>query len=387
MISTILILFVIVYNENIIRIDHQLTEHSLVVPVTGQVSNRNGTVFEGLLIPSRFSSEIILSKHTEEVQVVTAFRGIFQNTALYPSDENTGFRINSVTNLSLYAEDKDLTIEWLSGYDEDLFNTTKPLVMLSNAIKDEAYWLTDDVVRLELYYFRPDGSRFMSLDYFKSIDLQVAGFFEFESDALQDIIRPQLILSHQFICHISQEEGIDFYSDSASFRVTNPLELNLFIEEMREVGFYSLSVTADPLGDTGDTLLVDDSTFVNGATQLLQTIHLQQRFYPVIFVSIGLIVFFVSYLMLQSRRQELLIFRLLGVSKRSCFFMYLIEQNIIFVLGKIAAVLLSVIFMSHIGIRGLYPLFIAYLFFSIGCTTSLLFMERKSIMIAVSERE
>ena len=227
----------------------------------------------------------------------------------------------------------------------------------------------------------------MRLDYFQTLDLQVAGFFELEDEPLHNIARSKLILPHQFIYQTFQEEGVNFYNESASFRITNPLELNAFKEEMSLSGFHQLNVTADIRDNIGDTLIIDDSGFIYGVTPLMQTLHLQQRFYPVVFVAIGLIIFFVSYLMLQSRRQEFLVFRLLGVSKGSCFSMYFIEQTVIFILGKIVVVLLSVIFISQVGIRELFPLLITYLCFSIGCIASLLFMERKSIMIAVSGRE
>jgi hypothetical protein len=386
-ISTILILFVIIYNENINRIENQLLDHSIYVPVTGQISNRNGTMLEGLLIPSRFSSEILLSEHTGDVQVVTSFRGFSQNADGYQSDESMGIPISSVTNIALYAENKNITIEWLPGYDEVLFDALDSLVIINNEVKDEVYWLTNNSIILELHFFRPGNFRTMELDYFQTLDLLVAGFFELEDDTLHNTVSSKLIMPHQFIYQTFQEEGVNFHHESTSFRINNPLELSSFKEDMSVSGFYQLNVTADIRDNIGDTLIIDDSEFIYGVTPLMQTLDLQQRFYPVVFVAIGLIVFFVSYLMLQSRRQEFLIFRLLGVSKGSCFSMYFIEQTVIFILGKIVAVLLSVIFISQVGIRELFPLLITYLCFSIGCIASLLFMERKSIMIAVSGRE
>jgi hypothetical protein len=333
------------------------------------------------------SSEILRSEYTQDVQVVTLFHGIFQSPTLYQLGDGMGVSVGSVTSIASYRDDRNITIEWLPGYHEDLFETSDSLVIMNNNIRNAVDWLINDTISLELYYFKSDRLGWMFLDYFQWVDLQVAGFFEQEDDSLHSTGTPELILSHQFIYGKFQEENMSFYSDSTSFRVANPLELNMFKEEMELLGFYPLSVTANPRNNAGDTLIVDDSAFVYGASQLMQTLLLLQRFYPVIFVSIGLIIFFISYLMLQSRRQELLIFRLLGVSKRGCFAMYFIEQTVIFILGKIVAVLLSVIFISSVGVRELYPLLIAYLFFSIGCIASLLFMERKSIMIAVSGRE
>jgi ABC-type antimicrobial peptide transport system permease subunit len=279
-----------------------------------------------------------------------------------------------------------MIIEWLPGYCEDVFNNGQNLVIASNEIIDEMDLYTNDTIAIDLFFLiRGDGFGTMVFEPFRLIDLQVAGFYEFDDEL--DGLRPMLVISHHFIHQEFQREGMVFDSASLSFGISNPLDLNLFKEEMNELGFHPLNVEANVFGNVGDTLVVDDSAFVYGASQLVQSLQLLQSFYPVIFLAAGLIVFFVSYLTIQSRRQEYLVFRLLGISRNSCLLMYFIEQNILFILGKLVAILLVAIFLSQIELRGLYPLLIAYLLFCIGSLTSLLFFERQSIMISVSKRE
>ena len=170
-----------------------------------------------------------------------------------------------------------------------------------------------------------------------------------------------------------------FFADSARFRVSQPLELNRFKEEMDKLGLMPVISQANST-QRGTSLTVNDETFIKAATRLKENITLQRMIMPFIILIVGLLGFVVSYLLLQSRRPEIAIMRSLGVSQRSCFVMLLFESAILELSGSLLGVAAAMMLIDVdivLGLAVVIPFFAIYM---AGTAVALILLGRFSVM-------
>jgi len=111
----------------------------------------------------------------------------------------------------------------------------------------------------------------------------------------------------------------------------------------------SANPQANPLSISGETLIVNDKTFIHSASSLKKNLTLTYTFFPLILIIVILVGYTASYMMMQSRRQEFAVMRSLGTSKKKCEAMLTIENMILVLFGCLIGALIAS-FISTIGI-------------------------------------
>jgi ABC-type antimicrobial peptide transport system permease subunit len=153
------------------------------------------------------------------------------------------------------------------------------------------------------------------------------------------------------------EADVDFSLDSASFTVADPLNLDAFKAAMNHYNLHEVSSTAE-FSVEGNSLSVEDETFIKTAGRVKNNLTVQYAFAPVIFLVIALIGYALAYLLMQGRRTDIAIMRSLGASRRVCVLIMFIEYAMLGLAGCLLGTACAAIWMKP----GWSTLLIALLF-------------------------
>jgi len=130
--------------------------------------------------------------------------------------------------------------------------------------------------------------------------------------------------------------------------------------------------------------MVNDAAFISSATRLQETLSLLRGFLPLLAAALVIIGYFVAYLMIQSRREEYTVFRLLGLSKHENMRMYFIEITVLTLAGSLLGTTISVASGIGLFLMGLYVFLLFSLCFLLGGAIALLRLGSTNIMLALT---
>lgn len=152
----------------------------------------------------------------------------------------------------------------------------------------------------------------------------------FNTNTLQ--LPSDILIPFEAVRKVFHQNKIDFYVDSASFYVADPLQLNVFKNEMKSFGLLERAPSAKLTYD-GIALVVRDTTFRTLASQLRQSIDALEGFFPFISTIVIFIGYITSFLLLNSRQKEYALMRALGAGRGKCFLIFFLEQFFLIILG------------------------------------------------------
>lgn len=333
-IGIMLVLLLHVYFGSIHSYERQLAELAEQVPVTCYVTNANGTRGNGLFIPENLVDGLMGSERITDASFqvcLMAGEGEFEPIDypkylnLHVAGVNRVEAVDSLTEEMIYMEAEELN---------SFFASEDRECIVSEKVMRRQNWEVGDTVTLTFYYYNAD-SALMKLDVFPlgAVQVKIAGAME---DLLgkTSVNAMDMILPYEALRGIYHQYGIPFFTDTATFCVKNPLELNAFKEEMRSIGF----TEADPLAADsyrGRSLSVRDGSFIPRATDLLHSIEFMEAFFPVVCILVLLIGYVVSFLTANSRMEEYALLRLQGVRNGQAALLFLTEQMALVFLGNL----------------------------------------------------
>ena len=85
----------------------------------------------------------------------------------------------------------------------------------------------------------------------------------------------------------------------------------------------------------GSAAVINDRKFILRAEPLERNIRLLQSLYPLFFAAVAVIAFLVSYLLAQSRRDEIAVCRSLGESRTGVFLQFFWESTVVCLSGAV----------------------------------------------------
>lgn len=298
--SLMLVLLLGIYLGNLSKIHSQIANLSESMPVYARVYNSTGNENRHLLIKQEFVDGIRASKHVREVKETAELIG--------KNEDEESYQI-------LALED-----EKLSGLSSGqcLVSTT---FLKNNGLK------AGDKISLSVYYFALDimAGR-LTEQFLTQMEFEIAGSYDMDEDI------------HIPLPHAKEmfgQTGTAYHASSLGFRVREPKLLNDFKKEMKELGLQTIQ-SGEKETWQGCALGVEDATFMEASMKLENNKTLLQSFLPVIFMVLLVAEYLVSWLLLQSRRQEFAIMRALGKSRRACSRNLLAEQMVLILGGMIA---------------------------------------------------
>lgn len=300
-ISLMLVLLFGIYLGNLNQVMRQIENLSDSMPVYASVYNSNGNYKRHLQIEEKIVEGIRKSAHVAWVEETAELvgKGVpgenFQILAL-ENEKLENLKQGQCLASSLFLKNNDLEV--------------------GDKIALPVYCYVVDMMTGQL------TERFMA-DY----EWEIAGRFEMEEDI-------HIPLDHAK--ELFAESKNTYYASSMSFRVKEPKLLNELKAEMQALGLQTIQSGAKETF-YGRALGIEDATFIEASIKLENNKTLLQSFLPVILLLLLVAQYLVSYLLLQSRRQEFAIMRALGKSKKDCRKSLMAEQMTLVFAGVIAA--------------------------------------------------
>lgn len=349
------------YLNNIYDCKIQLQNLPNISPVYCRVSNLNGSSEIGLEISEKLITDLESSTKIKDaafsVRMVAGVGDFLiedwkEKLNLSVAGANS---IDAISGISL----KNIHIE------EDVpnfFTSSKPICIINKFVMEKNNLEVGDMVMLNLYYQYYDEKTRLHYAPLDLTPLEIIGTMDLSSsNTLQ--LPPDILIPFEVVREIFRQNRIDFYADSASFYVADPLQLNDFKEEMKSFRLLERVASAKLTYD-GIALAVRDTTFRTLASQLRQSMDALEGFFPFIFLIVIFIGYITSFLLINSRQKEYALMRALGAGKVKSFFIFFLEQFFLVLLGELIGGGVAILIFTKILVIGLLMVIFLLLFYS-----------------------
>lgn len=378
LVSLLVVFFLFIYINSIITNQLQFDNLPKALPVTARIVNHNGSQVVGLIIGEQMINNVKNSGFVKDLYYSVRMAANFSSM---PGEQDAfkSIFIQAVNDIEAVPNYKDRNIELKSAVDIGFLHGSDAMCIADDMFMQRNNLAIGDSIAINLYGFRydPSDETFMYVP-LGSCSLLIVGSMS-PSASGGDASVMNLLCPVGWAKEKHLEAGASFYFDSARFTVLDPMNLNAFKDAMRKN--YLLSV--DPLSEqsvAGDALSVQDETFIKTATRLRNSLSVLYAFAPIVFIVTAFVGYAVSYLLMQSRRTDIVIMRSLGTSRAKCIAVFSLEYAALGLVGAVIGLGLSVIFM---GFAGFGPLFVALLYvlsFMLGITGAAFQISRRTAM-------
>ena len=380
----LIVVFLLLFFRGLETNLNQLNALPNAIPIEARINNLNGTLFSGMMIRESVIEALDQSKYVTDLDYTSE---LCATQGEVPKSDDEALDAGSFTlpqclgvnRAEAYPALTSEATQFRQGDGPEELAGAEPVCVMRNDALGKLGFSVGDKIQLTLFHITYPGDNAMrKFHYLGTYEVTIIGSFdpttsETESRSAQ-VVFPIAWLRSQF-----SQQQVMFFADSARFRVSQPLELNRFKEEMDKLGLMPVVSQANST-QRGTSLTVNDETFIKAATRLKENITLQRMIMPFVILIVGLLGFVVSYLLLQSRRPEIAIMRSLGVSQRSCFVMLLFESAILELSGSLAGVAAASILVDVdivLGLAVVIPFFAVYM---AGTAVALILLGRFSVM-------
>ena len=374
-----------IYLAGIDRTETQLLALPDAMPISASVCSLDGSQFNGLQIRETTIEGLLSSAFVRDLKMglmlAAGVRGILQEADELPSMWYV-VAANSAEALEGFEPD---AVEWLPGYGPDMLRGNEAVCVAGSHFMAACGFSLGDSIPLELYSYMYGDYGTISYEPLELVETRIVG----AADLMTLSNAPHVILPFEYARAIFHRQGKDFNTSSASFDVIDTLRLNDFKAEMKTLRLNPVSYTGDMamlvVAHKGMALLVNDAAFISAATRLRESLSLLRGFLPLMAVVLAAIGYFVAYLMIQSRREEYAVLRLLGMSRRESMRLYFTEMAALTLGGSLIGVLISIA--AGIGslVVGIWVFLLFSLCFMLGSFIALLRLGRTNVMLALAQ--
>lgn len=307
------------------------------------------------------------------------------------------------------------TGEFMSGYDESIFTEqdwTEPVCIVSTQFMANYGVALGDTIRVYVV----NGTSYSSSDAndpaFVGLELKVVGSFYRQAsedyiysplsggvlklDGLMDGETAEIgrynVFGHMRhwnpdVTVLSSQELIDVLLDesyvaSFSFTLKDARRLTEFKDTLEEIGFSGPKQDRD----IRVAITIEDKDFVESISSIAQRSTYMEILYPVLLVLVCSVGVIASFLMINSRREEIAVMRGLGAQKKRIFRTFLYEQLLLLAAGLLIGVVVWLSFgdAAQLKTPDLYAFFVCY---ALGAGIALILQNRKSAITILSEKE
>lgn len=345
-ICTCLVLLLNVYLGNIESNERQLENLPEAVPVYCIITSLNGNRQAGLSIKGDLVEKLRESSHVKEDAYTVRMMGGIGEFAIEDWKENLNLHIIGTNHVNAIPGFTSENIQMNQEEQDAFFSSSLAECIVSSSLMEQKEWKVGNQISLTLYYYTYDDMKGIDITPLELITVKIVGEME-PSFAVTDQMPPDILMPMETVKESYERKYIPFSVDSASFYVSNPLKLNEFKEEMKSFGFMGKAPSARD-SYQGNALTVKDSVFISLASQLQQTISMLYSFFITICITIMIIGYITSFLLIGSRQKEFSLMRALGVRARGCFGILWLEQFLLVLTGGVIGSAICIVFQ---GIR------------------------------------
>jgi hypothetical protein len=358
------------------------------MPVSARAASLDGSRFDGLQIPETVADGLIASEHVTGLRLTVLMGGyIGASPEDYLENQLSGYVAGANGFAALEGLPPD-AVEWLSGYDGTFLQGREAACIADAALMARYGWRVGDVIPLNPIRFEYLDRGGLSYHETARLDTRIVGAANLSSALASPA---GIVLPFETVRALFHRLDAKFSASSASFFVRDAARLNEFKAEMKELGLKSVvtdgSAAVAVMMNAGAALMVNDAAFISAATRLREALSLLRGFLPAIALALAAIGYFAAYLMIQSRREEYAVLRLLGMSRRGCMALYFTDMAALTLGGSVLGALLSI----ALGIGGLGAgALVSALFsvcFTLGGVLALARLGRVNVMLALARAE
>lgn len=332
-----LVVLLSLYFGNLSSYETQLEDFAKTVPVKCQVTNIGGSRETGLFISDNLVQGVLESDLTAEETVMIwlmAGEGEFDpsqwagNINLYVDGANRAEAVPGLTEEKIHLAE---------GSAEEFFSSCRLECLVKEETLKERGWCVGDEIPLNFFYFMADNAAMTLSCYTNPLELaqvKIAGTLE-NMMAVTGAVTPDVVLPLEAVRAMYERNGVPFMADTVSFQVSDPLRLNEFKEDMRELGFMEREPGSMD-SYSGIALAVEDESFISMASDLRFAMDTMEAFLPAVVLLTALTGYVVSSLFAASRREEYALLRLLGVGRVKSAAGFWVEQIVLVLAGAAA---------------------------------------------------
>ncbi len=380
----LIVVFLILFFRGLETNLRQLNALPDAIPIEARINNLNGTLSSGMMIRESVIGSLDQSKYVTDLDYTSE---LCATPGEMPAGDDDALDAGSFTlpqclgvnRAEAYPALSAGSVQFRQGDGPEELAGAEPVCVMRNKELSELNFAVGDKIQLTLFHITYPGDNAMR-KFHRLGTYEVTIIGSFDPPTSESTARPaQVVFPIAWLRSLYVQQQAMFFADSARFRVSQPLELNRFKEEMDKLGLMPVISQANST-QRGTSLTVNDETFIKAATRLKENITLQRMIMPFVILIVGLLGFVVSYLLLQSRRPEIAIMRSLGVSQRSCFVMLLFESAILELSGSLAGVAAAMLLVDVdivLGLAVVIPFFAVYM---AGTAVALILLGRFSVM-------
>jgi len=376
-----------IYMSGIDRTEKQLSQLSSATRINAVVTSLDGTKYNGLQIRESIIYGLEKSTHIKDLKVTLMLQaGIGEY-----SDERMGkhvvWGVVGANTFECLNESYQDDITWLPGYGPEFLTGDDIVCMVDKIFLNTCDVKLGDTIPLDLYYYKY-GSR--GEVYFETLGLTDTLIIA-TTDRIAIENNPSIIIPFNAGRDLFIANDVQFNAASCSFYVKDPSQLNDFKTEMKSLLLAEVRPSADVsmmiASNTGAALVVNDATFVIAATRLEESLSLLRGFFPVLALVLAAIGYFIAYLMIQNRREEYALFRLLGLNMGLSISLYFFEIFVLTIAGSFLGTFISVALNIGDFTSGVRVFFMLSICFMLGSLIALLRLGRTNIMLALSQQD
>jgi len=343
--GALIVLLLNLYVGNIRSGQNQLNDLADALTIRADISNLIGSQITALRIKDDTVRLLESSGHvnglTYSVELVGGL-GAFS-----PEEWRRHLNIN-ITAVNTMSAVPGLTadnVTFSGGTDADILHSDHAVCLITEDFSMRHDFSAGDAMQLTLYYYDYPSSEYEILMIYPLgfFDLTIAGVIGEMLRGGGDFLQPDVILPIEWVRNAYAQIDAAFYPTSSSFTVADPLRLDEFKMEMQLFNLMETSPTAN-FSHNGNSLMVNDKTFIEAASHLRENLRVLVFFLPFILAIVIFVGYLTSYLLMQNRRREFAVMRSLGTGQRVCFYIFTLENAVLALsggfFGSLAAALL-----------------------------------------------
>lgn len=339
------------YLSNIANNEQQLAMLPEAIPVNAYITTADGSRQSGIFIRDKLVQGLLDSAYVDKLRMDVRLKAGIDR--VIPGQWNTlNLYLEGVNCIETLGVIEESDVVWNIGEDASFLQSAEAKCIVSKKLFDSKGWkLGDKVTLCQWYYYREDESNAeLFANPLQTMEYEIAGYVDMMGKWDERfVVPPDVIVPFQVVRNCYAKEEIPFFASSTSFQVSDPLSLNAFKQEMKDLGFRSVAPTVPDHSINGVALNVNDAAFISTAEHLRQVIDTVRAFFPFLLLLIVGVGYLITLLLLQSRKSEMALLRSIGLNRRKCFRVFFVDQLTLVIAGVVAGSVLSVLVQGNYG--------------------------------------
>lgn len=329
------------YLGNLYGSTEQLEKLPEAMPVSAMVSNLCGNQTIGLEISQKTLDGIRNSAYVKNPVYSMQLAGVIGEIRDENWKEYLDIPITAVNcrEAVFGLMEENLYLE--EGVSADFLKEDAPYLLADPRFLQREGLKVGDAVPLTIYYYVRGKEGLDAWDYLITESFRIVGTMETEKFSV-DRMYMEAALPWGWAEERLEERGIDWVADAVSFELRDSSLLNEFKQEMKDLKLMEVNPASEATL-AGISLIVRDENFISSATRLRENIALLEGMFPMVFLVIVCAGAVVSWLLVQSRRQDYALMRAMGVGRAGCLLQLFMEYVTVEAAGAAAGLFLSFI--------------------------------------------